>query len=890
MIRSDEGIKHLAQSAPDPARVAHYLTDFELRHPTILKELAQAPDRSRWLVTIFSFSRFLSKELLRHPEWLSGVAGVDRTFSVADYRQRLAPSANAYDLALFRRRELLRIVIRDALEIAPLAEITAELSNLASAILEAALERVLAGLRPKHGAPLISATRGAEASFTVIALGKLGGCELNYSSDIDLMFIYSGNGETSGPQKITNKEFFQKVANEFTNLLSTYTLAGICYRVDLRLRPEGRLGDVAIPLAAAKEYYAKRARDWELQMLIKARVAAGAPEPGEELLAFVEPLIYSTTLDFSMIESMSATRERIGEKLARKRTRKHERNVKLARGGIRDIEFLAQCLQRLHGGREVEVRHGGTLLALSRLFDKDLLSATEYSRLAGAYGFLRHLEHRLQFDDDCQTHSLPSDAAELDRIARRMPGFQNLPDLSPSALLLQELNRHLENVQSIYDRIVHAQRPLYYSPVVAAVPVALPAPAPAGRTAGNTLEDRPQVADYIAQLSKLSPFLSAQIAQCPELLNELRRVADQPAKPWAFEALAAPLNDLDALRRFYSREMFRIQSASICLPEPVFQTLDRTSALAEFLIARAYRIALERALAHAHAHATEAKPFEDPRSEMMLVALGRLGMREFDLGSDADLLFIIPDSEAPRQRFWTRVAEHLIEIVTAYTGEGPILSLDTRLRPNGREGMLVQSESKYVNYFSNQAEAWEGIAYMKARGVAGDTERATEFLSELQRLDWRRWGQSGRSKQNLYQMRLRLQREQGRTTPLKAGVGGYYDADFILMYLRLKGAGMFFKSLNTPERIEIVERMGHLERADAEFLLRATTFYRALDHAIRLVTGRAQAKLPVSLSERDMIAELMHRWTDERPTAATLEPDLAALQAKMRQLFETVFG
>lgn len=408
--------------------------------------------------------------------------------------------------------------------------------------------------------------------------------------------------------------------------------------------------------------------------------------------------------------------------------------------------------------------------------------------------------------------------------------------------------------------------------------------------AKNVSESHPQAVDYMRQLAGLSPFLSEQIARQPELLEELRQLAEQPAKPWSFEALAAPLNDLEALRRFYRREMFRIQSASICLPEPVFQTLDRTSGLAEFLIARAYRIALGRALAHAHEHATEAKPFQDPQNEMMVVALGRLGMREFDLGSDADLLFIIPDSEAPWQRFWTRVAEHLIEIVTAYTGEGAILSLDTRLRPNGREGMLVQTESAYVDYFSNQAEAWEGIAYMKARGVAGDTDRATGFLSELQRLDWRRWGQSGRSKQNLYQMRLRLQREQGRATPLKAGAGGYYDADFILMYLRLRGAGMFFKSLNTPERIEIVERMGHLERADAEFLLQATTFYRALDHAIRLVTGRAEAKLPSSEREREMIAELMRRWTNEQPSAASLEADLSALQAKMRQLFETVFG
>src|SRR5882724_5347230 len=153
------------------------------------------------------------------------------------------------------------------------------------------------------------------------------------------------------------------------------------------------------------------------------------------------------------------------------------------------------------------------------------------------------------------------------------------------------------------------------------------------------------------------------------------------------------------------------------------------------------------------------------------------------------------------------------------------------------------------------AEAWEGIAYMKARAVAGDTDRATAFLNELQQVDWRRYGQSGRSKHDLRQMRSRLQREQGSITPLKAAEGGYYDADFILMYLRLKGAGMFFKSLNTPERIDVVEKMGHLDNADAESLLDATTFFRALDHALRVVTGRAEEKIPAAGEQREMLAE-----------------------------------
>ncbi len=941
--------EEIAQSSVDPERVRKYFGDLRERKGDVLKRISCDPERLRWLVLVFSSSRFLSEEVLRHPEWVLEISEVTRSLTRADYQKRLSlfleearvmrPSAT--ELALFRRKELLRIVVRDQTQTGTLSEITEELSNLADEILARALQDVTSELEARFGRPFEEKTdsgAGAQAVFCILALGKLGGRELNYSSDIDLMFLYSANGETAGPQRISNKEFFKKVANQLTNLLSTYTPGGQCYRVDLRLRPEGSHGEVCIPLAAAKEYYTRRARDWELQMLLKARVAAGDERTGETLLESAAPFIYSTTVDFSTIETMSTTRERISEKIARKSQRGSEINVKLTRGGIRDIEFLVQCLQRLHGSRESSLKDGGTLSALSRLHENDLLSTTEFSRLAHAYRFLRNLEHVLQLEDDRQTHTLPSGGAELQRIARLVSqSWQPQPDFSASIHLLRELNQHLENVQAIYERIVHAQRPLYYVSLQSSSPPWEPsakgdemqetvlgeevlrkigevAPGLAerfrsasGRNRGNGLPDfledllnhpaelsllaeHPVLSTWVLQIFGLSPVLAGQLTRSPELLEEMRRSADHPGRRYAFEGLAAPLNDLDGLRRFFRREMFRIQAGSICLPEPVFQTLDQTSALAEFVIARAYRIALETALEHGRSHAVPEKPFEEPQGEMMVVALGRLGMREFDAGSDADLLFIIPELEAPRQRFWTRVVERLLEILSAYTEGGPLLSIDTRLRPNGREGMLVQTESKYVEYFSKKAEAWEGIAYMKARGVAGDTDRATKFLTELQQVDWRRYGQSGRSKLELRQMRLRLQREQGANAPLKAEQGGYYDADFILMYLRLKGAGMFFKSLNTPERIEIVERMGHLERGDAEFLLEATTHFRALDHALRLVTGHREGKLPASGDQREMIAELMTRWTRQNATAASLESDLLALQTKMHRLFEMVFA
>jgi glutamate-ammonia-ligase adenylyltransferase len=274
----------------------------------------------------------------------------------------------------------------------------------------------------------------------------------------------------------------------------------------------------------------------------------------------------------------------------------------------------------------------------------------------------------------------------------------------------------------------------------------------------------------------------------------------------------------------------------------------------------------------------------------MVISLGRLGMREFDLASDADLVFVLPDRDAAETVFWTRVTERIIQTVSSYTGDGFMFTVDTRLRPNGREGPLVQSESAYQDYFAKHAEAWEGIAYMKSRGVAGDPERTVQFLAELQNVDWRRYGQTARSRKDLALMRARLEREQGAKNPLKAGEGGYYDIDFALMYLRLKAAGIFFKVLNTPERIDIIERMGHLDREDAEFLRDAATLYRAIDHGLRVSTGHAEGNLPKARAQFEVLTELVRRWTPAHLHDQRLDVELAQIRSGTRQFFHRLFG
>jgi glutamate-ammonia-ligase adenylyltransferase len=224
---------------------------------------------------------------------------------------------------------------------------------------------------------------------------------------------------------------------------------------------------------------------------------------------------------------------------------------------------------------------------------------------------------------------------------------------------------------------------------------------------------------------------------------------------------------------------------------------------------------------------------------MLVITLGRLGMREFDLASDADLVFVLPDTDTSEQLFWTGVAERMIHVISAYTGHGVIFTIDTRLRPDGREGALVQSEAIYKDYFAHRAEAWEGISYMKSRAVAGNVARATDFLHDLQDVDWRRYGQSGRSRKQLSQMRARLEKEQGLRNPLKAGRGGYYDIDFALMYLRLKGAGIFLPA--APEQIRI-------------------------------------------------LTELVHRWTPDHMHDRSLDAKLAQIRERTREFFDRVFS
>ena len=847
---------------------------------------------------------------------------------------------------------VLRIALRDLLGLATLAEVTLELSNLADAILQGAQEQVQQQLLQRFGRPLAPAESGPiECEFAVLALGKLGALELNYSSDIDLMFLYTHDGETAGPIPVSNRDFATQLAHRLTSVLSHRTVEGSCYRIDLRLRPEGSMGELVLPLKSMMQYYHRRARDWELQMLIKARPAAGSSALGHSFLKMVEDLIYQTTTDFSTVERMAQTRDRIRQDLGLRA--KGGLNVKLARGGIRDIEFLVQCMQRLYGGRDPWVRSGGTLYALHRLRDKGYLSMPDYSKLNAAYHYLRALEHRLQLEHDRQTHTIPNKEEAQMLLHRRMHGEASSRGFGPG--LLGRVKSHLTNVTEIYDRVIGAQKPSSTLPISEAAELLeteehiekhtahswrsqlrhiekhLPDLAPIISSLPMRwgshhfehfidkvismpsllaeFEEQPRLMSCVGDLIEHSPFLAEHLIRHPSDVRYLKAIVnaasgsahgDRTRSANGFgpekesndfqlhpdlEGLAeshAPMSErCESLRRHYRVQMLQILGESVYNRCPIFSTLERTSDLADQVIRAAYEVSLQEA--------SRSTGRSRPDHHLHVIAMGRLGMREFDLGSDADLVFALPDDAVPEKPFWTSVVERLINVISSYTREGIMFTVDTRLRPMGRDGELVQTESSFKRYFAERAEAWEGIAYMKARAVAGDLHRGTRFLSELQEVDWHRYGMSSNLGPMLVTMRQKLEEEQGQTHPFKAGAGGYYDIDFILMYLRLRDAGLFFRSLNTPERIEVLQTTHSLTKSQAETLARLAVFFRSLDHGIRVSAGPTN-RMPTSRSQLEMAQELLGRWSGVRPYERPLADLVAQVHTETRQLFSQIFA
>jgi glutamate-ammonia-ligase adenylyltransferase len=464
-----QGLLKAAQASPDPDTAFNNFERFlsVVAHPNnLLGFLDDTPEALEALILLFGTSPFTSEILIRDPEnfyWLLDQLGPSWVKSRESTMQeaRLAmskftePEQQLHALSRFKRREILRIGARDILRVADVVGTVTELSNLADVVIQLVYEVCLHMLAGRYGIPCHGdrANNLRPAGFAVLGMGKLGGRELNYSSDVDLIYLYDGEqGKTelssevpeaastiaayiSGKRAedptsqtevadvsagLPNPEFFKKLAQLITHELSKLTDEGYFYRVDLRLRPEGSSGSVASSLTACKNYYSSWGETFERLALIKARPVAGSMDLGEEFCQAMDPFVYRKFLDFAALEEIQEIKGRINSKLGSRQ--KQESHVKLGRGGIREIEFFVQALQLIYGGRSRDLREGNTLAALEKLRKHHFITARDHRQLREAYLFLRDLEHKLQMVFDFQTHELPSDNEELYRCARRM-GF-----------------------------------------------------------------------------------------------------------------------------------------------------------------------------------------------------------------------------------------------------------------------------------------------------------------------------------------------------------------------------------------------------------------------------------------------------------------------------------
>ncbi|MEN6457367.1 MAG: hypothetical protein ABFC63_00345 [Thermoguttaceae bacterium] len=452
--------RHLP-ACPDADMALHNLERFvrAARNPLGIGALLQRdPQTMPTLLQIFSASQHLSDLLVTDPESLSLLRGNERHEMG---RQPLVDELTSEIAALehdtvvlralrrFKRRGTLRIAYGDIIRGQSLRTVTMQISFLADAILEAAVAAARRKFQRARGVPM---TGGRPARFVILGLGKLGGLELNYSSDIDLIFLCENNGVTDGPRPISNIDFFDLMAREIVRLLTEKTELGGVYRVDMRLRPDGARGPMVMGVESALAYYDTRGRTWERQAYIKARPVAGDRSLGNEFLTTMWPWVYRRYLGHADISGIKALKRRIEQQ-----TLGHgggARDVKTGRGGIRDIEFVIQFLQLLNGGDLPEVRTGNTLEALARLERAGCLSNLERMILEDNYTFLRQIEHRLQIMLDLQTHLLPADHGELHKLALRM-GYAPTEEESALEAFLHDHRAKTDLNRKILDHLLH---------------------------------------------------------------------------------------------------------------------------------------------------------------------------------------------------------------------------------------------------------------------------------------------------------------------------------------------------------------------------------------------------------------------------------------------------
>src|SRR6266568_3769573 len=880
MFRAMDGgncwIQEKAAASLNPSQVETTLVQLSEqwpeKAPPLVRVIEQFPLGETALLHLLAVSSICATRLTRNPQTLLWLCKPEVCLASRGHAQMfhelhaMADGSIAKQdfatLRLWKGAEMTRVALRELANVAPLEETTGELSLIAEICIRGVFEHWNAEFRKRYGSP--------NAEFAILALGKLGGGELNHSSDVDLLFLYGDEGQLS--PHLSYHEFFNRLAKKILETFSIPHPEGSLFRIDLRLRPEGSAGPLARSLESMENYYAGFGETWERLALIKARGIGGSRELAYEFLRQHQPFIYPKSPTPDLLDEIANIKRRIERDVVGHD--ELERDVKLGRGGIREIEFVVQALQLIHGARHAFLQEASTLKALRGLRQLDLLPREEVLTLDKAYRFLRRVEHRLQIEAEQQTHTVPREPEALRQLALSLR-------FSTGERFTLALQEKMRSVRSIFERVISKthEEPvkidlgIFSNQKRAAKALADLAQGPASfhiapRTRQIFRKLRPVVLEWLAKaadpdatLNQLvrfveayglrsllfellvanprllellvktfdaSRFASELLIRRPHLLEEITRdptfheprsMAENLRR---IDSLGADASNLDPIRAYRQRQLLRIilrEVLGLSSPTATFTELSD--------VAEACLLYMARLLGN---------------EQLTIIALGKFGGREISYGTDLDVLFVGDD---------TRAAQNLVITMAQPTAEGNIWTLDARLRPEGEKGPLVCSLETYQSYFANRAQPWELQALTRARAISGPLQG--EFI-EIAKRAWRRAGQGADLATRIDGMLERIRRERGSGSDfldLKTGSGGIIEAEFLVQALQMR------ENIWEPNWERAVDRLherGCLTDSDAADLKNAYGFLRRCESVLRRYENKTVSALPSDSSEQRKLA------------------------------------
>ncbi|MEB4590775.1 bifunctional [glutamate--ammonia ligase]-adenylyl-L-tyrosine phosphorylase/[glutamate--ammonia-ligase] adenylyltransferase [Candidatus Thiothrix sp. Deng01] len=871
---------------------------------------------------IFAASPYIKRQFERHPDWQAFCA-TSQPYAAGELCQKVAaeirdiPDHNTLLRVVrqIRHRETVRIAWRDLSGMADTAETLVDASDLADALTDAALNWCHAELAARHGEPRDS---GGEAQqMVILGMGKLGGRELNFSSDIDLIFAFPENGDTDGKRPLDNQGFFVRLGQRLIGVLGQTTADGFAYRVDMRLRPFGEAGALALSFDAMEHYYETHGREWERYALIKARVMAGDRRQGAELLERLRPFVYRRYLDYGAVEQLRDMKAMINREAER---RGKYQDVKLGSGGIREVEFTAQVFQLMRGGRIPELRERNLLKTLDVLLEQRLLSATGHSVLRSAYLFLRRTENRLQMWNDEQTHSLPDRPEQQLALAASM-GFGDWTSFRT------ELNRHQQAVAGVFQHIFALEQqnrqPLPEHPAIQALVNSrlyntltdtgrnrldrlLPALLDACQARADPeqalerclriiqkiaprsgyiamLADNPNALEQFVRLVSASLWITSQLTQHPILLDQLLD-SRQLYTPLNREALGVELRQeleridegdteqvMERLRQFKQAQVLRTAAADITGVLPLMKVSDQLTWIAEAVLEESQRHVWGTMTAQTGAPTYQEEDGSTHEAGFAIIGYGKLGGLELGYGSDLDIIFL-HDSHGRAQQtnggktlenlvFYARFAQKIIHTLTTFTPAGRLYETDMRLRPSGSSGLLVSSLEAFRRYQEEKAWAWEHQALLRARAITGPASLRAAF-DQIRRDILCRPRDRDALRQEVAAMRQKMWESQGSKNPtvfnLKKDPGGITDIEFMVQYLILAHAQEYPELVRWSDNVRQLESLreaGLLAVGKAEALADIYRTLRDRIHALSLQEEQAVVPAEQFAPEREYVRE-----------------------------------